>query len=270
MPSSSVIAPDTSPTRTAREPRDWSRPVFFGVALAVLGLGAVVAILTLQAATAAGRVGADLDLYLDAVRRVLGGGSFYPAHQLTGPYVLTDGDILYPPLAIAFFVPFLVLPAVLFWIIPLGILIAVVVSHRPRPWTWPLLAVGLAFPISSLKLVHGNPVMWIAAAAALGTVFAWPAVLVLLKPSLAPFSLIGIRRRSWWLGLGILAVAAVPFGTMWLDYIRVIVDSRNPAGALYSLDEVPFMLIPLIAWIGSPRFSPPRLPRRLERQEPAA
>jgi hypothetical protein len=41
---------------------------------------------------------------------------------------------------------------------------------------------------------------------------------------------------------------------LWLDYIKVVVDSHNPHGLLYSLDEVPFLLIPVIAWVGSPRF----------------
>jgi hypothetical protein len=249
--------------------RGWDRLILFGLTVVILLYGAIVGFLTLQGAAAAGRVGADLRLYLDATQQALQGHGFYAAHQLAGPYAIADGDILYPPLVIALFVPFLVLPAVLFWLIPLGIVGVVVVRHRPRPWTWPLLALGLAFPITSLKLVHGNPVMWIAAAAALGTVWAWPAVLVLLKPSLAPFALIGAGRRSWWLALAILVVAALPFGALWLDYARVVLDSHNPNGFLYSLDEVPFTLIPVIAWIGSPRFRMPRWRERLRARSSA-
>jgi hypothetical protein len=238
--------------------RGWDRLALFGLAAVILLYGTLVGVLTLQSAVAAGRVGADLRLYLDATQHVLGGAGFYPAHQLAGPYTIADGDILYPPPVLALFVPFLVVPAVLFWLIPLATVAVVVAYHRPRPWAWPLMALGLAFPITSLKLVHGNPVMWIAAATALGTVYAWPAVFVLLKPSLAPFALIGATRRTWWIALGALALATIPFGALWLDYARVVLDSHNPNGYLYSLDEVPFVLVPVIAWIGSPRFHWPR------------
>lgn len=234
--------------------RDWARLVLFALAVVILSVGSMVGFLELQAAWTAGRVGADLALYVDATRHALAGEGFYPARQLAGPYVISDGDILYPPLAIAVFIPFLALPSILFWLIPLGVVAAVVVHHRPRPWTWPLMAFGLAFPLTTLKLVHGNPVMLVAAAAALGTVFAWPAVFVLLKPSLAPFAFIGARRRSWWLALAGLTLIAIPFGELWLDYARVVLDSRNPHGLLYSLEEVPFVLIPVLAWIGSPSF----------------
>ena len=235
----------------------WTRPILFGLAVAILVGGLVVGWLTWQAAATAGRVGADLTLYLDATRSALAGHGFYPAHQLAGPYTIADGDILYPPPVIALFAPFLVLPAVLFWIVPTAIVAAVVLHHRPRPWTWPVMAFGLAFPITTLKLVHGNPVMWITAATALGTVYAWPAVLVLVKPSLAPFALIGVRHRSWWQALAVGVVISAAFGPLWLDYARVVLDSHNPAGALYSLDEMPLLMVPVIACIGSPGFRAP-------------
>lgn len=233
-----------------------------GVTFVILIGAAAVAWLTLTRAEAAGRLGADLTLYLEAAQRWVSGGGFYPERQLAGPYPITDGDILYPPPILLLLVPFLVLPAPSFWLVPLGVLVAVIVHHRPRPWAWPLLALGLAFPITSLKIVHGNPVMWIVGALALGTVYAWPAVLVLLKPSVAPFALIGVRHRRWWVALAGLAVASVPFGAMWLDYARVVTLSRNPVGPLYSLDEVPFMLIPVIAWLARdrrPESGPPEL-----------
>lgn len=225
----------------------------FGAAVVILIPAAIVAWLTFSQAETLGRLGADLTLYLGAAQRWISSGGFYPGHQLAGPYLLADGDILYPPPILLLIVPFLVLPAVLFWLIPIAAVGAVVAWHRPRAWTWPLMALALAWPITSLKLVHGNPVMWIVAAAALGTVLAWPSVLVLLKPSLAPFALIGARQRSWWIALGVLAVLSIPFAGLWADYARVALNARSPNGLLYSLDEVPLMLIPVIAWLGRGR-----------------
>ena len=237
----------------------------FGLTVVIVAISVAIGLLTLQSAVLAGRVGADLELYIDATRDALAGGGFYLDRQLNGPYPVTDGDILYPPTIIILFLPYLVVPAPLFWIVPLSVVGGVVAYHRPRAWTWPLLALAVASPITSLKVVHGNPVMWIVAAIALGTVVAWPAALVLLKPSLGPFAAIGIRRRSWWLALAALIVLSVPFGRLWLDYVRVVLDSRNPAGALYSLDEVPFALMPVIAWLGSSRTAPDLPWRRRDR-----
>lgn len=232
----------------------WQRLVVIALTGVALAAAAAVTWATCDAAVTVGRVGADLNLYLVATRGVLEGtGEFYRPHQVFGPYSLADGDILYPPPILLLIVPFLVLPAVLFWLIPIAVVAAVVAWHRPRPWTWPLMALGLAWPITSLKLVHGNPVMWIVAATALGTVLAWPSVLVLLKPSLAPFALIGARQRSWWIALGVLAVLSIPFAGLWADYARVALNARSPNGLLYSLDEVPLMLIPVIAWLGRGR-----------------
>src|SRR4051812_24544120 len=236
------------------------RPVRLALVAAtglILAFAFAVAGLTWDTVASANRVGADFHLYLDASRGVLAGHGLYPAHQLAGPYDLADGDILYPPPIVLLMLPFTFLPAILFWVIPLGIIGAVVVRHRPAVWSWPLLALGFAYPITSLKIVHGNPTMWIVAAIALGTVTAGPAVFVLLKPTLAPFALIGVNRRRWWLTLGIAIVAAAAFAPLWPDYLTVLANTRG-RGILYSLDEVPFALIPVIAWVASPGFRSPR------------
>lgn len=39
--------------------------------------------------------------------------------------------------------------------------------------------------------------MWVMACVALATQSSWPGVFILLKPSLAPFALIGSNRSSW-------------------------------------------------------------------------
>jgi hypothetical protein len=215
--------------------------------LIVIGAG-VVASMAYARAAGLGRVGADLTLYLDATRRWIGGEAFYPAHQLV-PYTITDGDILYPPSTIPMFAAFLALPAILFWAIPLGVVGWVIVRHRPAPWTWPLLALCLAYPPTMVKIVHGNPFMWTAAACALGTVYGWPSVFVLLKPSLAPFALIGMRRRAWWLPALGLGMTALVFAPLWPQYANVLLNGQG-GGLLYSIQDVPLMLVPVVAYLG--------------------
>lgn len=216
--------------------------------------------------------GGDFLIYRDAAERWLAGGGYYLDRQLHGPYEIQHGDVLYPPTVIPFLVPFLWLPAILWWAIPIGIVAAVVGWHRPHPLAWAGIAACVWFPLTGVKLIYGNPGMWIAAAVALGTVWRWPAAFVLLKPTLAPFALIGINRRSWWITLAGLAAVSLVFLPLWTDAIRVLVDARGERGWLYSAIEIPMVAIPIIAWIGG-RFSPlPMLRRRIARtaaQEPA-
>jgi hypothetical protein len=219
----------------------------------IVAIACGVAALTWDTVASANRIGADFQLYLDASRSTLSGGELYPAHQLAGPYLVADGDILYPPPILLLMLPFTILPTVLFWIVPLAILAACVVHHRPAVWSWPILALGFAYPVTSLKIVHGNPTMWIVAAIALGTVTAGPAVLVLLKPTLAPFALIGLNRARWWLALGIAVVVAALFAPLWPDYITILANARG-RGILYSLDEVPFATVPVVALLASQGF----------------
>lgn len=82
-------------------------------------------------------VGVDYQLYVDATTRWLSGGPFYPAYELAGPFANTDHDILYPPVAILLFAPFTVLPAILWWAIPLGLVVWVIYCLRPDPVVWP-------------------------------------------------------------------------------------------------------------------------------------
>jgi hypothetical protein len=197
--------------------------------------------------------GIDFVLYRDVAARWLAGGAFFEPYQLAGPYDIRAGDVLYPPVGLLLFVPFAVIPAavawVLWWAIPVAGTAWAVWRHRPRPAVWPLLALCVAWPTTLLKTWTGNPVIWCVAALALGTVWYWPSVFVLLKPSLAPFALFGANRRSWWLALAGLVLVSLPFGSLWVDWLASVVNSRG-GGVLYSALEVPMLLLPLVAWLG--------------------
>ncbi len=206
-------------------------------------------------------LGVDYQLYLDAATRWLHGGSFYEPYQLAGPYQISAGDILYPPVALWLYGPFAWLAGFLpgaaaaaWWLIPLGIVALVVAALRPRPAAWPLIALCLANPTTLLKIWTGNPVIWSMAAMALAVVTAsrFAAPFVLLKPSLAPFALFGIRQRSWWLGAVAFVLLSVPFGAMWADWITTVRDSQG-GGLLYSSLEIPMLLLPLAGWWGRTR-----------------
>ena len=191
--------------------------------------------------------GIDFTLYMDATRRWLGGGSFYHPYQLAGPYEIQHGDVLYQPNSLILFVPFTVLPAILWWVIPLGTTVWAMVKLRPSIIAWPFIAFCLAWPPTLARTVAGNPVMWAVAAVALGCLYRWPAVGVLIKPSLFPFALIGIRDRRWWMALALGILTAVPFGAMWFDWIRTVTNSQG-GGLAYSFQDIPLLLIPILAW----------------------
>jgi len=196
--------------------------------------------------------GVDATLYRDVTLRWLGGGPFYDPHQLAGPYEIAAGDVLYPPISLLLFVPFAVLPiaigAALWWAVPIAITAWSIGVLRPRPEVWPLLALCVANPTTLLKTWTGNPVIWSMAAMALGVLYAWPSVFVIVKPSLAPFAFFGAWRRSWGLAAAVLGLGAVPFGALWIDWIDSVVNSRG-GGLLYSSLEFPMLALPLIAWI---------------------
>jgi hypothetical protein len=180
------------------------------------------------------------------------GDGFYAARQLHGPYGLQPGDSLYPPIAILLFLPFETLPQFLWWALPLCLIAYVMWRLQPTRWTLPIFALIALWPRTLELLIYGNPTMWVAAFAAAGILWAWPAALVLLKPTLAPFALVGIRRRRWWIATALVALASVPFGSLWVDYLHAIGDVQDTGGALYSAKELPFMAAPLVAWLGSP------------------
>ena len=196
--------------------------------------------------------GVDFVLYREAAARWLAGGSYFESYQLTGPYVIQAGDILYPPVALWLLVPFTVLPAVLWWAIPIGVTAWAVWRLRPSPAWWPLIALCVAWPTTLLKTWTGNPVMWSVTALAFGVIYGSPSVFVLIKPSLFPFALFGANRRRWWVALAVFVALCLPFGALWADWVTSLTNSTG-GGILYSTLEVPMLLIPLVAWLGRAR-----------------
>jgi len=141
--------------------------------------------------------------------------------------------------------------------VPLGLTAWVVWRLRPGPLAWPLMALCIAWPPTQVKLITGNPVIWSMLALALGCLYWWPSVLVLIKPSLFPFALFGANHRSWWVALGVLLLMSLPFTSMWGDWVTTVVNSRG-GGVAYSIQEIPLLLLPLIAWRWRTRHMPQR------------
>ena len=212
--------------------------------------------------------GRDFTLYRDATARWLSGGAFYESWQLAGPYTVVHGAILYPPPTLVLFAPFTILPAVLWWALPLGAVAGVIAYHRSRPLALLGVVFCLLYTGVAVRIVNGNPMIWAMAAVALGTVWGWPAAFVVLKPTLAPFALIGLRRRSWWIASAGLAVIALAFLPLWSDYVAVIRNARDPLGPLYSVHELPALWVPLLAWLGG-RHGPSTARSTFDRSSPA-
>jgi hypothetical protein len=194
--------------------------------------------------------GVDYSTYMDAAREWLAGRGFYLDYQLTGPYVVVATERLYPPTILPLLAVFTVLPAVLWWVIPAAIVVGIVLYWRPSTLAWAGILACLAVP-STLELwATGNPGIWAAAAVAAGTRWGWPGVLVLLKPSLFPFAIVSIRSRGWWVAAAGFAFVSLAFLPMWGDYAAALVNARGPrVSLLYSLGNVPLLLIPLVAWL---------------------
>ena len=129
-------------------------------------------------------LGMDFVFYRDVGARWLADGSYYLPYQLAGPYhvtLLTDpgtGDVLYPPNALLLFVPFAVLPGVLWWAIPVAVTGYALYRLRPAPWAWVVMLILLAWPRAVGAYLFGNTDIWIAAAIAAGAVWGWPAIAV--------------------------------------------------------------------------------------------
>lgn len=193
-------------------------------------------------------LGMDYTYYVSLGQQWLADGSFYEPHQLAGPYqaqllgIDPTVSTLYPPTALFLFVPFSVLPAVMWWALPIAITVFAIRRLRPSPPAWAAMAVLLAWPRAIGAYLFGNTDMWIMAGVAAGLVWGWPAVLVLIKPTLAPLALVGVRSRWFWVA-GLLGFAVTL--PLWDDYVLAMVNQRG-LDIGYSLGSLPLVCIPLV------------------------
>ena len=189
--------------------------------------------------------GMDFRAYLEHAARWLAGDGFYLPAQLAGPYVVEEvTGAVYPPVLLYLLVPFVWgLPWLVWWMVPLAVIGAAVARSRPSPWQWVALVAVLCYPRTWTVIVLGNPAMWALAALAAGMVWKWPSVFVAIKATFAPLALIGIRDRRWKYALGFAVLASLPFGAMWFDYVRVLLNTQTNRGIEYTLGEWPIALL---------------------------
>jgi hypothetical protein len=243
--------------RRARKPEEhpYLRFTLITLTLVLLAFAAFEAAIVLPPAIAHPGVtlGMDFTIYMDRARSWLAGDGFYLPWQLTGSYVVgTVGTppALYPPILLYLLVPFTVLPAVLWWAIPLAIIAVSLYRLRPAAWAWPILAAVLCYPRAWIVLVYGNPSLWVFAALAAGLVWTWPLAFLPMKAPLAPFALLGVRQRVFWAGVGTFVLLALPFGSMWPDYVIAMANARNGYGLEYLVGELPIAVALVVAGIG--------------------
>jgi hypothetical protein len=226
--------------------RRFFAPVCAGIALLLLvWVGATLVIGF--AALGPTYLGLDIQHYLHGTQRWLDTGSPYLPSEVAGPYEYQPESFLHPPIALLLFAPFLVLPLPLWWV-PLPIVAWCIYLWKPAPWTWPVMAALTAYPPHHVSIIVGNSDMWVLGGIALGIRFGFPALLVIVKPSLFPFLLAGVRHRSFWLGIPVVALLCLVFGFLWIDWIHVILNA--PGGLFYSLGAVTLMLVPVVAYLG--------------------
>lgn len=246
----------------------WRRPgAYRGAAelllTGVLGGIAVAVFISLATGLMSAYHGWDFRHYMDATRRWVETGTPYLANEVAGPFQFSELSFIHPPIALLLFVPFLVLPAALFWVIPLAGTAAIIAAWRPARWTWPIMVGLLIWPRFGGAVIVGNTDLWIALFLAAGLRYGWPALLLVIKPSIAPFALLelaallrvdAVPRRRWTtiaIAAALLILLAVPFGRLWLEWLAVV--RHSPADPLYSIGAVPWLLVPMTAWMGRRR-----------------
>ena len=262
-----VGAPE--PGSAARAAVDWNR-VFRIVAIASLVFVVLRALVYfVQIPDPADSVGIDYQLYVGAAERWQATGQFYQPFQLAGPYhVIGNGEILYPPIILILLLPFTVLPAFLWWAIPIVLTIWAIVRMRPAAWSLAVAGIVCTTHAVQAPFFWGTPVIWLAPAVAWGLLLGWPAVAVMVKPTLAPFALAGLTRpRAFVAGIVGFVVLALPFTTMWLDWLTAIRNSD--LGLLYAYTQNLLLVVPVIVWLGRDG-RPPALPRWRSREPETA
>jgi hypothetical protein len=226
---------------------DWTAAIFRSLGVVIGALAAIRLVLVTFDDFGRRFLGNDLNGYIVGARRFLDTGSPYLRAQVAGPWQLQPDSFIHPPVAVLLFIPWVVLPAVLWWVIPLALTTWSVVRLRPAPWAWPVIAACLLWPRTAGIVIAGNSDMWVAAAVGVALAFRLPTtVLIVMKPSYLPLALIGATWRSWWIAAAVIGVVCIPFGALWFDYFAVL---RNVTlEPLYSLYNAPYVAIPMVAW----------------------
>ena len=239
------------------------------IAFAIATVAVVVAIarLVIVAQARPNLIASDLVKgYLPGARRFLDTGSPYEAYQLAGDWSIGFHTFIHPPSALPLFVPFLWLPTVLWWLVPLAVVGAALWRLRPAPWALAVIALLLCWPRSTGAILAGNTDIWAAAAVAAGAAWGWPIVLLAVKPTFAPLALVAVGYRSAWIAGAVTAVLLLGFGLLWIEWVAVI---RNAGLSLaYSLLNLPLVAIGVVAYVGSQRFSPGRIRRSVAWRRP--
>lgn len=221
----------------------------------ILGLALLVVVETLWLVTVANaahlNLGDDFRIYCENGATFLASGQFYAPEQLSGPYWNVLGhSVLYPPNALFLFVPLSLLPlplaVLVWWGVPIAVTGYVLWSLRPSPWAWVGILLLMLWPHSIGIFLFGNSDMWLLAFVAAGVRWGWPAALVVLKPTLAPLALIGVRQRSWWIAAFVLGIASLPMLPLWADYLAAMRNLRD-SDLAYSLGSLPLILVPVLA-----------------------
>lgn len=228
--------------------RDGRRLVLFALTSVLLLLAGIRVYATFTAPWWADLIGNDFRHYLLAIQRWFDTGSPYVPSEVAASFQYTSETFLHPPISIVLFAPFLVLPWILWWVIPLSIAVYATLIWKPAPWAWPLMALPLVlYPIGAI-IVNGNTDMWMWACFAAGLRWGWPAAFMVVKPSLAVFGLVGVTSRRWRLVTAALAAFSLALMPWWIEWVRVVLNS--PGTLLYSAGNVWMFLIPVIARIG--------------------
>lgn len=192
-------------------------------------------------------LGWDFGHYLVATERWLSQGSPYDPRFIAEPFVYDDIAFIHPPVALVLFAPFLLLPAVLWWTLPLAIVGWILWAYRPSAIGLTAILLIIALPLTLEKVLVGNSIMWVTAFVGLGIRFGWAWALLIIKPLFAPLILLGAADRRTWIGLVAVALFSGMFGTLWLEWAETVRNFRGPPA--YTLLDLPMALIPIVAWL---------------------
>lgn len=225
----------------------WTRPLAVGI-LVLVGLWLAVYLPAAFSGWTGAHFGYDFASYMRGVDRFLATGNPYNPSDIAGPHTRDGMGFVHPPVSLWLFVPFRFAP-MLWWILPLWAMAWCLYRWRPGLLAWAVIAVLMSFPLSIEAVWLGNSSVWMTAAVGLGLLYGWPFALLIVKPTLAFFGLLGIRDKRTWVGAGIALLLCLPFGlAMWQDWIAVV---RNlDADPLYNLYSLPMLLVPVVAWLG--------------------